>query len=78
MRHLAFGIALLAVGTAAATPARADFTVIRFSSGYCQIWGDSTATPWGAGWTKIAIAPDWPTATAAFQAARQAGTCANW
>ena len=45
----------LALAFIAATPARADFAVVKFDSGYCQVWWDSAATPWGAGWSKIAL-----------------------
>jgi hypothetical protein len=75
MKRLAFGISILALGFAAATPARADYTVVRFGDGYCQIWWDSSATPWGSGWTKIAITPDWSSAWAAFNLAVENRTC---
>ncbi len=60
VKRLALVTSTLAAGTlalafAAATPARADFAVVKFDSGYCQIWWDSAATPWGAGWSKIAL-----------------------
>ena len=71
-------LGLLALGFAAATPARADFVVVKFDSGYCHVWWDSTATPWGAGWSKIAVAPDWSSAVAALQAAIQAKSCNGW
>src|SRR5271170_1658016 len=58
MKHFAFVIGALAVGLAVATPARADYAVVRWSDGYCHIWWDASATPWGNGWTKLAIAPD--------------------
>ena len=67
MKRLAFAVGLLALGSAAATPARADFTVVRFESGHCKIWWDSADNPWGVGWTKIAIGlPDYPAAWAAL------------
>jgi hypothetical protein len=75
MKHFAFVIGALAVGLAAATPARADYAVVRWSDGYCHIWWGASATPWGDGWTKIAIAPDWSTATAALDAAIHNNTC---
>jgi hypothetical protein len=75
MKRLAFGIGLVALGFAAATPARADYAVVRFGDGYCQIWWDSAATPWGTGWAKIAMAPDWSTAWAALNDAIQNKTC---
>ena len=75
MKHFAFVIGALAFGLAAATPARADYAVVRWTDGYCRIWWDASATPWGAGWAKIATAPDWPTAAAAMDAAIKSNTC---
>ncbi len=78
MNRLAFATSLLAatLGTPAATPARADFAVVQFASGHCQIWWDSGANPWGAGWKKIAIGlPDWRAARAALSAARSQDVC---
>ncbi len=67
MRQLAFAVGLLALGWVAATPARADFTVVRFESGHCQIWWNSADNPLGVGWTKIALGlPDYPSAWAAL------------
>jgi hypothetical protein len=67
MRRLTFAVGLLALGSVAAAPARADFTVVRFETGLCQIWWDSADNPWGVGWTKIALGlPDYPTAWAAL------------
>ena len=44
----------------AVSPARADYA----------------GTPWGAGWTKIAIGmPDWLIASAALSTARSQGVC---
>jgi hypothetical protein len=41
--------------------------VVRFGDGSCQIWWDSAANPWGAGWTKIAVGlPDHATAQVAL------------
>ena len=74
MKRLAFVFGTIILG-AGATPARADFTVIRFGDGYCQIWSDSTATPWGVGWTKIAITPDWISARAVLDTAIANRTC---
>ena len=44
MKRSVFAIGLLALGIAAATPARADYAVVRFDTGYCQIWWDGSAT----------------------------------
>jgi hypothetical protein len=75
MKRLAFAVGLLALGVAAATPARADYAVVRFETGYCQIWWDGGATPWGVNWTKVAITPDWASAYSALYAAIAARTC---
>ncbi len=65
MKRLEFAVGLLALGSVAATPARADFAVVRFETGYCQIWWDSADNPWGVGWTKIAVGmPDYSAASA--------------
>ncbi len=65
MKRLAFAVGLLALGSVAATPARADFAVVKFETGYCQIWWDSADNPWGVGWTKIVVGlPDYPAASA--------------
>ncbi len=71
---LATGV--LALAFAAATPARADFAVVRFDSGYCQVWWDSAATPWGAGWSKIALGlPDADAARAVLYNAIAQNVC---
>jgi len=75
MKRIALGIGILALGVAATTPARADYAVVRYADGYCRIWWDAAATPWGDNWTKIAIAPDWATAQASLSAAIQNSTC---
>ncbi len=45
MKRLVFAIGVLALGFAAATPARADFAVVEFKSGYCRVWADTPAGP---------------------------------
>jgi hypothetical protein len=75
MKHFAFAVGLTALGVAAAAPARADYAVVRFDTGYCQIWWDGGATPWGVNWTKVAMTPDWASANAALYAAIAARTC---
>lgn len=75
MKRLAFAIGVLALGFTAATPARADFAVVKFELGFCRIWWATSATPWGAGWTKVATAPTWEAAWAAQSAAVKAGKC---
>jgi hypothetical protein len=68
MKHLAFALGLLAL--TAATPARADFAIVEFGDGFCQIWWDSAGIPWGVGWTKITIGlPDYAVAQATLDSA---------
>jgi hypothetical protein len=74
MKHLVFG-SILALSVAVVTPACADFTLIRFADGRCEIWLRSRAVPWGAGWTKIAITADWWTAQVARDWAIMNGAC---
>jgi hypothetical protein len=47
MKKVVFAIGVLALGVAAAVPARADFAVVKWGSGYCRVWHDSTVSPWG-------------------------------
>ena len=48
MKGLVFGIGILALGLAAATPASADYAVIKFKdNGASRAWYDHTAKPWG-------------------------------
>jgi len=76
MKRLAFAIGVLALGFAAASPARADYAVVRLQDGWCKVWWDSAATPWGDEWTKIAIGlPDWLAASATLTSARSQGVC---
>ena len=75
MKRLTFILVALAIGFAV-SPARADYALVRFEDGWCRIWWDSAGTPWGVGWTKIAIGrPDWLTASAALSNARAQGVC---
>ena len=68
MKRLAFAIGVLALGFSAASPARADFAVVRFDSGYCRVWTDTAAGPqdghylwfrhhWG--WHHWHVSPTW-------------------
>jgi hypothetical protein len=75
MKQLLFAIAIL-LTVFSFSPARADYALVRFEDGWCRIWWDSAGTPWGVGWTKIAIGlPDWLTADAALSTARSQGAC---
>jgi len=75
MKCLVFVFAIMAVALFT-SPARADYALVRFEDGWCRIWWDSAGTPWGAGWTKVAIGmPDWLVASAALSNARVQGVC---
>jgi hypothetical protein len=75
MKRLAFAVGVLALGFAASSPARADYAVVKFESGFCRIWWESATTPWGADWQKIAVARDWDGAWAALDNAIKSGWC---
>jgi hypothetical protein len=75
MKRFALAVSVVTLGLAATAPARADYALVRWDNGYCRIWWDAGATPWGAGWAKIATAPDYSTAAATFDQAVQTGTC---
>jgi hypothetical protein len=75
MKRLVCALVVLAIGFAV-SPARADYALVRFEDGWRRIWWDSAGTPWGVGWTKIALGmPDWLTASAALSTARSQGAC---
>jgi hypothetical protein len=76
MKRLALAIGFLTVALAASTPARADYALIQFRDGRCEIWQDSGSDPAGAGWTKLAFGfPDYPTAQNAIDGAFAQGAC---
>ncbi len=75
MKRFVLTLGALALILAALTPARADYAVVRFTDGACQIWSNAGDTPWGTNWSKIAITPDWSMARAALDDAIQSGAC---
>lgn len=75
MKRFVFLSCVLALGLAATTPARADYALVRWTDGTCRIWWEAEANPWGAGWSKVAVAPTFAAASAAFDVAVRAGTC---
>jgi hypothetical protein len=75
MKRFAFAVGVATLGLAATVPARADYALVRWDDGYCRIWWEAGATPWGAGWTKVAIASDYSVAAVALNQAVQTGTC---
>ena len=75
MKGFVFLTGVLTLSLATIVPARADYALVRWTDGTCRIWWEAAATPWGAGWAKVAVAPDFAAASAAFDAAVRAGTC---
>jgi len=71
MKRLALSIALLALCFTAASPARANWAVIRFADGQCDI---VPAIFW-YGWPTIAITPDWFSAQFEREWATMHGIC---
>jgi hypothetical protein len=67
----------MALGLLAATPAKADFSVIRWTSGWCQIWDNSVPTqPWPSDYTVVAAKlPNWSAAWAALHGAIASRKC---
>src|ERR1700722_4507950 len=76
IKRLVLAAGFLTVALAASTSARADYAVIQFRDGRCEIWQDSGSGPVGAGWTKLAFGfPDYPTAQNAIDGAFAQGAC---
>jgi len=44
MKKLVLTVSVCAVSIAASSQARSDYSVIRWTSGFCQVWNNST--PW--------------------------------
>jgi hypothetical protein len=76
MRYLALATVLFTAALAGSTAARADYALIQFRDGRCEIWQDSVDNPWGAGWSKLAIGlPSFPAAQMARDSAFAQGVC---
>jgi hypothetical protein len=75
MKFCALGIVILVSGLVAVTPARADFSLIRFADGHCEIWWGAYAAPLSAGWIKLGITPDWWSAQVLRDEALLHGAC---
>ena len=59
MKRLAFAVGVMALGVVATAPAKADYAIVKFRSGYCRIWDHTMAVPpdghflwwrWGHHW----------------------------
>jgi hypothetical protein len=78
MKRPSLALAALVIALSAASPAWADFAVIRWSSGDCKIWDNSGlwATPLGVGWTLLANElPTYDIARAALEDMYRQGVC---
>lgn len=75
MKRFVFAVGVLALGFAASTPARADFSVMKFETGFCRIWWNNDVNPLGTGWSRVAAAPDFMSAWAAQSDAVKKGKC---
>ena len=75
MKRSVFAVGVLALGFAASTPARADFSVMKFETGFCPIWWNNGMNQPGAGWARVATAPDFMGAWAAQTDAVKKGKC---
>lgn len=79
MKQFVFAISALALGFAAATPARADFAVVKFrDNGACRAWYDHTAKPWGKYQVLWAKTPTWDVAQTKGDYAMKHKWCKTW
>jgi hypothetical protein len=79
MKRLALVVGVLAVGFAAATPASADFAVVKFKdNGACRAWWDHTSKPHGTYQVLWANVPTWDVAQTKGAYAMKHKWCKNW
>ena len=79
MKGLVFALSATALGLAAATPARADFAVIKFKdTGACRAWYDHTAKPWGTTQVLWVKTPSWDVAQTKGSYAMKHHWCKAW
>lgn len=79
MKRFAFAVGILAIGFAAAAPARADFAVVKFKdTGVCRGWYDHTAKPWGKTQVLWASVPSWDAAQSRGGYAMKHKWCKAW
>jgi hypothetical protein len=79
MKRLAIAMSVLAIGLAAAVPARADFAVVKFKDGTCRAWADHMARPVGPGWKYLWVSlPSWEVAQAKGAWAMHHHWCRAW
>jgi hypothetical protein len=77
--RLAIAMSVLAIGLAAATPARADFAVVKFKDKTCKAWAEHKAVPLEPGWKYLWVSlPTWEAAQAKGAWAMQHHWCKAW
>jgi hypothetical protein len=85
MTRLAFALGVLALGFVSTTPARADFAVVKFQSGYCRVYADTAFGPpdgrylwfWSP-WGWMYRFPTWQVADIAMHRAVAHHRCYHW
>ncbi len=78
MKRLSLALGALAIALAAASPARADYSIVRWTWGDCKIWHDSSSptVPSGGGWALLAAAiPTYDLAKALLEDFYRQGVC---
>jgi hypothetical protein len=79
MRQLTLGLSTLVILFAAASPVRADYSIVRWSYGDCKIWYDapgSASVPEGAAWAIVAgNLPYYEAAKAVLEDLYRQGVC---
>lgn len=78
MSRWTYALCVAAIAFAAISPASAaDYNVVRWRSGDCQIWNnDSNRMPWGDGWILVAWnMPNYDTALQALKVEVAKGNC---
>ena len=79
MKSIAFAIAVAALGFAAATPAHAEFAIIKFKdTGACRAWYNPGVTPWGATQVLWVKTPTWDVAQSKGGYAMKHHWCKAW
>ena len=79
MKRLALAMGVLALGFAAATPASADFAVVKFGDGTCRAWANHMATPRRPGWKYLWVSvPTWEVAQQKGAYAMKHHWCRRW
>jgi hypothetical protein len=79
MTRLVLALGVLTIGFAAATPASADFAVVKFKdTGSCRAWLDHTAKPSGKYQVLWAKTPTWEVSQAKGDYAMKHKWCKSW